>query len=58
MAYVERKLGLLVKLNPKQAMLTIKVALKAHGTQAKAAVALGVSRRSLIRWMKQLAVAA
>lgn len=54
MAYVERELGLLVRVNPRLAAVKIAAALKQHGTQEKAAVALGVSRSSLLRWMKKL----
>lgn len=58
MAYVERELGLLVKLDPSKARARISGALATHKTQQKAATALGVSRSSLLRWIKALKVSA
>lgn len=58
MAYVEQALGLLVKLEPERARAKIEAAYKRHGSLGKTAVALGVSRRSLLRWRKLLGDAA
>lgn len=58
MAYVEQALGLLVKLEPDKARRKIEAAYRRAGTLREAAAALGVSRRSLMRWRRLLGVAA
>lgn len=57
MAYRDQKIGLMVGLDPKKAAKEIARALRAGGTEVKAAEKLGCGRRSLQRWIKRLRAA-